>query len=282
MRSPNNPENRLFSHEKRAVLALSLIYGVRMLGLFMLIPVMVLYAGQFQDATPILIGVAVGIYGLTQAVLQIPFGSLSDYLGRHLVITGGLVIFLLGSLLAAYADNIYQLILGRALQGAGAIASAVMALVADSTRDTQRSLAMAAIGVSIGVAFVTALIIGPIIYSWLGGRGLFLLIACLAVLAIALLWLLIPASGQTSSRPTRRSTQSASLIKILFNRKYLPINLVVYNVNFSAQNPARTSYKFENRRPLELVGVCRGSVLTSSPTTPCAGSRSGPPGRGSA
>ncbi|MCW8987284.1 MAG: MFS transporter, partial [Gammaproteobacteria bacterium] len=151
------------SIEKRVALSLSAIFASRMLGLFMVLPVFALYAEELEGFTPTLAGLAIGIYGLTQAIFQIPLGMLSDHIGRKRVIIGGLVIFALGSVVAALADSITGVIVGRALQGAGAIASAVMALAADLTREEHRIKVMASIGMSIGLSFALALIIGPML-----------------------------------------------------------------------------------------------------------------------
>ena len=187
---------KMSAQEWRAIVPLSLIYAVRMLGLFMLLPVMSLYVTGLADVTPLMIGLAIGVYGLTQACLQIPFGMLSDRWGRKPVITLGLILFILGSLVAAMADTVYGVILGRALQGAGAVAAVVMALAADLTRASQRSKAMALMGVSIGAAFIVALVLGPALYAVIGGRGLFVLIAVLAAVAILLLWWVVPNAGK--------------------------------------------------------------------------------------
>jgi len=178
--------------ELRAVASLASLYMVRMLGLFMLLPVLVLYARDMDGTTPFLIGIALGVYGLTQAALQLPLGMLSDRIGRKPVILGGLVVFLLGSLLAASADSIQGIILGRALQGAGAIASTLMALLADVTREQNRSKAMASVGASIGVSFALSLVIGPPIAAWGGLEGLFLVTAVLAALGLLLTVYVVP------------------------------------------------------------------------------------------
>ena len=151
-------QEQLGSQEKRAGIGLAMIYAFRMLGLFMIMPVFALHAEDLPDATPILTGLALGVYGLTQAILQIPFGMLSDRFGRKRIIALGLVIFALGSLLAASADSIYGIIAGRALQGSGAIASALMALAADLSREEHRMRMMALIGASIGGAFAISMI----------------------------------------------------------------------------------------------------------------------------
>jgi MFS family permease len=180
------------SLEKRSISGLSLIFALRMLGLFMILPVFSIAAKQYQDATPLLIGLAIGAYGLTQALLQIPFGMLSDRIGRKRVITIGLILFAIGSVVAANADSIYSVILGRLLQGSGAIAAAVMALIADLTRDQHRTKAMASIGISIGLSFSISLAAGAALENWLGLTGIFWVTALLALVGIAVLHLWVP------------------------------------------------------------------------------------------
>ena len=178
--------------ETRAALSLAGIYSLRMLGLFMILPVFALYSEELEGATPALMGLAIGAYGITQALLQIPFGLLSDRVGRKPVIIAGLLIFALGSVLAASADGIFGVIAGRALQGAGAIAAAVMALTADLTREEHRVKAMAVIGMSIGLSFAVAMVAGPILNSWVGVSGIFWLTALLALGGIAVLRYVVP------------------------------------------------------------------------------------------
>lgn len=178
--------------ERRGILSLVSIYSLRMLGLFLILPVFSLYARDLQGATPTLIGIALGAYGITQALLQIPFGFLSDRIGRKPIITLGLILFALGSIIAAMADTITGVIIGRAIQGTGAIAAATMALVADLTREDQRTKAMALIGLSIGLSFAVALAAGPVLNQWIGVPGLFWLTALLAVFGIAVLHLGVP------------------------------------------------------------------------------------------
>jgi len=180
------------SSEKRVAIALSGVFATRMLGLFMVLPVFAIYAENYDGFTPTLAGIAIGIYGLTQALLQIPLGRLSDRVGRKPIIIGGLVVFALGSVVAAMADSITGVIIGRALQGSGAIASAVMALAADLTREEQRMKVMASIGMSIGLAFAVAIIMGPVLHSWFGVAGIFWTTAGLAVMAIAIIGLVVP------------------------------------------------------------------------------------------
>ena len=158
-------ENPMTAQERRTVSSLAVVYCSRMLGLFMVLPLLALYAADLPGASPTLIGLAMGMYGLMQAALQIPLGWLSDQIGRRPVIIGGLVIFALGSAVAAMASASAESSSGRMLQGAGAISSTVMALVADLTREEQRTKAMAVIGMSIGLSFGVALVCGPVIAS---------------------------------------------------------------------------------------------------------------------
>jgi len=178
--------------ERRAAVSLGGIYALRMFGLFMILPVFALYAEQLGGVTPLLAGLAISIYGLTQALLQIPLGMLSDRFGRKRVIAVGLVVFAFGSVVAATADTIYGVILGRALQGSGAIAAAVMALAADLTREDQRTKIMAVIGMSIGSAFVVAMVAGPLLQGWIGLQGIFWVTAALAVLGLGVLGWMVP------------------------------------------------------------------------------------------
>ena len=178
--------------EKRTALSLAAVYAVRMLGLFMILPVLPLYVAHFEEATPFLIGLAIGIYGLTQATFQIPLGLLSDRFGRKKIIIGGLLLFALGSVVAALSDNIYSIIIGRAIQGMGAIAAATMALAADLTEENNRAKVMAAIGMTIGVAFAVAMVIGPLLNEWYGLSGIFWITALLALIGIALVAFVVP------------------------------------------------------------------------------------------
>ena len=178
--------------ERRAISGLAGLYASRMLGLFMVLPVLALYADTLAGATPLLVGVALGIYGLTQATLQIPFGLLSDRIGRKRVIAMGLLIFAFGSVVAAMADSIGGVILGRALGGGGAVAAAIMALLADQTREQVRTAAMATIGLSIGVSFAIAMVLGPWLASWAGLSGVFWFTALLTLVGLLVLWRWVP------------------------------------------------------------------------------------------
>ncbi len=188
----DTPTQTMSSSERRATLGLAGVYGFRMLGLFLILPVFALFAERMPGATPFLTGLAIGVYGLSQAVLQIPFGLLSDRIGRKPVIFGGLLLFALGSVIAATADDIVWVIVGRAVQGSGAIAAAVMALAADLTREENRTKAMATIGITIGVSFMLAMVAGPVLGGLIGIDGIFWLTAALALFGIALVALVVP------------------------------------------------------------------------------------------
>lgn len=199
----------LSATEKKVAFSLAGVFGLRMMGLFMIMPVFALYGQHLTGFSPLWVGVAIGAYGLTQALLQIPMGLLSDKIGRKPVILGGLLIFGLGSLVAAMADNIYLVVIGRALQGMGAIAAAILALAADLSRDEQRTKVMAIIGVCIGFAFALSLLVGPIVAAHLGLSGLFVLTAILAVLGMVIVQLVVPnpitqaPKGDTLATPTK-------------------------------------------------------------------------------
>jgi MFS family permease len=172
------------SVERIFALKVSLVMSIRMLGLFMLFPVMSVYAAEYDNASALLIGMAIGIYGLTQALLQIPFGYLSDRFGRKPILIIGIAIFFLGSVLAANTSNLIIVVLGRALQGGGAISAVLMAFLADSVHEENRAKANAFVGFQIGVAFMLSLLIGPIISSRVGLEGVFWTIALLSLLAM--------------------------------------------------------------------------------------------------
>ncbi len=180
--------------EWRATGGLAALYATRMLGLFMVLPVLALYAHELPGATAFHVGLALGVYGLTQALLQLPFGIASDRFGRKPVIALGLIIFAAGSVLAALANDINWIIIGRAIQGSGAIAAASTALLADLTRPEQRTKAMLVLGIGIGSSFTLALILGPVLERIIGVPGIFLLTAVLAVLALGVLFWLVPSA----------------------------------------------------------------------------------------
>ena len=187
--------------ELQATLSIALLYVVRMLGLFMVLPVLPLLVDEIAESTPFLIGIALGIYGLSQALLQIPMGLASDRWGRKTIIVGGLLIFIFGSLVAAFGENIYQIIIGRFLQGCGAIASTLLALLSDVTREKNRSKAMAIVGMSIGASFGISLVAGPWINGIFGLSGIFLGTAMAGILGLGILLLMVPTPATGTYHP---------------------------------------------------------------------------------
>lgn len=215
--------DRMSSSEQRAAGSLAAVFAFRMLGLFMVLPVLATYGGSLAGATPLLIGVAIGAYGLTQAFLQIPFGMLSDRIGRKPVIVGGLILFALGGLVAAQADSMQGVIFGRIVQGAGAIAAAVMAMVADLTREQHRTKAMAMIGMSIGVSFAVAMVAGPLIAARVGLEGVFYATVVLALIGIVLvIWVVPPVAHAERHRDA--GVIAASFWPSLRNPELLRLN----------------------------------------------------------
>jgi MFS family permease len=186
------PQDSMTASERRVAFSLAGVFASRMLGLFLILPVFTLYAEELTGYTATLAGIALGIYGLTQALFQIPLGMLSDRIGRKPVIIGGLLVFALGSVGAAMSTSIEGVILGRALQGAGAIASAVMALAADLTREEHRIKVMAFIGISIGISFAVAMVLGPVLHDWFGVPGIFWTTSLLALSGIGIISLFVP------------------------------------------------------------------------------------------
>ncbi|HVV67548.1 MAG TPA: MFS transporter [Gammaproteobacteria bacterium] len=182
--------------EIRTVFSLAGIFSFRMLGLFIILPIFALYTQQLQGATPTLMGIALGIYGLTQAIFQIPLAMLSDKIGRKSIITAGLVIFIVGSVIAALSHSIYGVIIGRALQGAGAVGSTILALVADLTSMENRTKAMAVIGMTIGISFAVAMVLGPALNLWVGLSGIFWITALFGIISIMILLLFVPQPPQ--------------------------------------------------------------------------------------
>ncbi|MGB5735053.1 MAG: MFS transporter [Thiohalocapsa sp.] len=204
-----------------------MIFSMRMLGLFMILPVFALYAHDLAGSTPLLIGLAIGAYGLTQALLQIPFGLLSDRIGRKPVIYAGLIIFAIGSVVAASADSIQGVIIGRALQGSGAIAAAVIALAADLTRESVRTRTMAAIGISVALSFAAALVLGPLVGELIGVNGIFWLTAGFALLGMLVLAFIVPTPGRSSVHRDAQPVLS-QLSGVLANTTLLRLDLGIF------------------------------------------------------
>ncbi|WP_100623288.1 MFS transporter [Candidatus Coxiella mudrowiae] len=220
----------MYAKEPTAVASLAAIMAFRMLGLFMLLPVFSLYAKQIPFATPALIGIALGIYGLLQACFQIPFGMLSDHIGRKPVITAGLILLGVGSILAALSHSIYGIIIGRALQGAGAIGSTILAMIADLTRDEERSKAMALVGMVIGFSFAIALIIGPVINTWFQLKGIFWTTVIFATLGIILLYTVVPTPPQPLPHPEVKS-ESGYFKKVIRSSALLRLDLGIFSLH---------------------------------------------------
>jgi len=219
------------SLERRTVGSLALLYSFRMLGLFMVLPLLALYAADMPGATPAMLGLALGIYGLSQAALQIPLGWLSDRIGRKPVIVAGLLVFALGSLLAAQADTAGGIVLGRFLQGAGAIASTVMALVADLTSEEQRTKAMAIVGASIGASFAIALVLGPVVAASGGLEAVFYLTAVLALAGIAVVLLQVPTPARLMEHE-EVGARGVHLRRALADHQLLRLNFGVFTLHF--------------------------------------------------
>lgn len=216
--------------EKRATVSLASIYALRMLGLFMLLPVLSLFTEQMPGSTPKLVGLTMGIYGLTQAILQIPFGLLSDRISRKTIIVIGLIIFVVGSIVAALATDIYGVLIGRALQGCGAISAAVMALLADLTQEVHRTKAMATIGASIGVSFGVAITLGPLIAQHFGISGIFWIIALLAALAILVILFVVPNPQKITCHRDAEYIPS-ELSAVITNAELLRLNYGIFSLH---------------------------------------------------
>jgi MFS family permease len=220
--------NRMSAPEVRAVVALSAVYGLRMFGMFVILPVFAIYAQHLRDGADVtLVGIAIGAYGLTQALLQIPFGWLSDRYGRKPVIYFGLFVFAVGSFVAAGADSIYGVIVGRMLQGAGAISAAVIALTADLTSDEHRTKAMALIGSMIGLTFALSLVVSPWLNHLIGVPGIFALTGVLALLAIGFVHSVVPAPPP----PVPRAAVASRLPALFMNPQLARLNYGVFAIH---------------------------------------------------
>jgi MFS family permease len=243
----------LNSIEKRAAISLALVFGLRMLGLFMIMPVFAVYGQQLDGYSPMWVGLAIGAYGLTQAMLQIPMGMLSDRFGRKPIILIGLVIFCIGSLVAGMSDSVYGVTIGRAIQGMGAIASTILALAADVTRDEQRPKVMAVIGMCIGLSFAVSLIVGPVLVDSIGLSGLFNLTAVLAILGMLVVLFIAPNAvskapkGDTRAAPELimdllkdgqllRLDVGIFVLHLVLTSIFVVLPLMLINLDFSIQD----------------------------------------------
>lgn len=214
--------------ERRATASLASVYSLRLFGMFVILPVFALYAERLPGGeSHTLVGIALGIYGLTQAILQIPFGWASDRWGRKEVIYSGLVILAIGSAVAAVARDIQWVIIGRALQGAGAISAAAVALVADLTRDAVRTTAMAVIGISIGATFALSLVVGPMLDGVVGVPGIFALTGILALVAIVVVRFGVPDPDHT----TGPASVPGQLVPALLDRQLLRLSYGTFTLH---------------------------------------------------
>lgn len=216
--------HRMSSDEKRAGISLAAVFALRMLGLFLILPVFSIYAKDLPSGRDVaLVGVALGAYGLTQACLQIAYGAASDRFGRKPVIVFGLALFAVGSFVAAAADDIFAVIAGRVLQGSGAISAAVTALAADLTREQHLTKVMAMIGSSIGLVFAVSMVGAPLLYVTIGMSGIFVLTGGLALLAIFVVLAVVPAAPMVPRQPTWQS-----FVEVLTHRQLLRLNFGVF------------------------------------------------------
>lgn len=214
--------------EKQTVRSLGLVFACRMLGLFMIMPVLGAYGVEYADYSPTLLGLAIGCYGLTQACLQIPFGWCSDRWGRKRMIVIGLALFAFGSAIAALSDSLFGVLCGRLIQGSGAVASVILALAADLSRVEVRSKLMAFMGISIGISFVLSFILGAVLTPWLGIHGVFWLSMLLALVAIGVVVYVTPNPGRESSNSAPVATFSAQLKQVLSNPQLLRLDFSIF------------------------------------------------------
>jgi MFS family permease len=222
------PADKMTPTEVRATMSLASIYGLRMFGMFSILPIFAIYAASLPNQpSSLMVGLALGAYGLTQALFQLPFGMASDRYGRKPIIYIGLIIFAIGSVVAAISTSIEGVILGRVIQGAGAISAVVTALVADLTRDENRTKAMASIGATIGIAFAVSLVGGPLLNQWIGVPGIFMMTAALTIIAIFVVKFLVP-DPIHSHYHSDASAAPAKLNAVLKNAQLLRLNFGIF------------------------------------------------------
>jgi predicted MFS family arabinose efflux permease len=257
----------LLPAERRVVASLAAIYAVRLLGMFLLLPVLSLHTGAMPGGTPLLAGLAVGAYGLTQALMQIPFGVWSDRIGRKPLIVVGLLLHIVGSLLGAFAGSAPALVVARFVQGLGAVSGPVMAFLADLTRPASRTRAMFTIGMSIGVSFVISLVAGPLLAAAIGVSGVFLLIGGLGLVALALVLFVLPAE-----QPLRRLA-GARDFSLVLTRKLLPhyagifmLHLTLTATFIAVPQVLRDLHGMDSSRHwLVYLGVFTASIVLTVP-----------------
>jgi len=226
MQSPD----RMSAQELRASLGLAGVFGLRMLGMFIILPVFAPYASNLSGGdSQTLIGIALGVYGLTQACFQVPLGRLSDVWGRKRTIYIGLLVFAAGSLVAAMANDIYSVAIGRAIQGAGAISSALIALNADLTSDHNRTKSMAIIGISIGATFIVSMVAGPALARWVGVPGIFAMTGFLAVAAIAVVRFVVPEPLDDAA--AKRDRPATAVRELLRDRELVRLNFGIFSLH---------------------------------------------------
>jgi MFS family permease len=223
--------SRMTRGELRASVSLASLFAMRMLGLFMILPVFAVHArGLPGGENALLVGLALGGYALTQGLLQIPFGMASDRWGRKPVIVVGLLIFALGSLVAALAQDVYMAVAGRMLQGAGAISAAVTACIADHTRDSQRTKAMAMVGASIGATFALSLVSAPVLYGVIGMGGIFGLTGVLALAGIGIVLFAVPPL-EAPPKPAGQGVKPTRFVDVLLDAELMRLNLGVFTLH---------------------------------------------------
>ena len=257
----------LLPAERRVVASLAAIYAVRLLGLFLLLPVLALHAGSMPGGTPLLAGIAVGAYGLTQALLQIPFGIWSDRIGRKPLIIVGLLLHVAGSVLGALAASAPALVAARVVQGLGAVSGPVMAFLADLTRPESRTRAMFTIGMSIGVSFVISLVAGPLLAAAIGVSGVFLLIGGLGLVALAIVLFVLPAEQPLRRRPGARGFRQVVTAKLLPHYAGIfMLHLTLTSAFIAVPHVLRDLHGIEaSRHWLVYLGVFAASIVLTVP-----------------
>lgn len=257
----------LLPAERRAVASLAAIYAVRLLGLFLLLPVLALHAGSLAGGTPLLAGLAVGAYGLTQAVMQIPFGAWSDRIGRKPLIVVGLLLHVAGSALGAISQTAAALVVARVVQGLGAVSGPVTAFLADLTRPESRTRAMFVIGMSIGATFVLSLVAGPLLAATIGVAGVFWLIGALGIVALGLVMFALPAERPRAERAQRGHWRQALTRKLApYYAGIFVLHLTLTAAFIAVPHVLRDLHGLDESRHWQVyLGVFAASVALTAP-----------------